>query len=79
MCWQAGLLTAVTWLSAAALSRRSSVGALAAAATAWLWIILWHHPLFSWTAAAMGVLIFWTHRENISRLRAGTEPRIGRK
>jgi glycerol-3-phosphate acyltransferase PlsY len=28
---------------------------------------------------AMGVLIVWAHRENIARLRAGTEPRIGRR
>jgi glycerol-3-phosphate acyltransferase PlsY len=79
MCWQAGLLTAATWLAAAAISRRSSIGALAAAATGWLWIILFHHPLFSWAALGMGALIFWTHRENIRRLRAGSEPRIGGK
>lgn len=79
MCWQAFLLTGATWLIAAAISRRSSVGTLASAATAWLYIILWHHPLFSWTALGLGVLMFWSHRENIARLRAGTEPRIGRK
>jgi glycerol-3-phosphate acyltransferase PlsY len=28
---------------------------------------------------AMGALIFWTHRDNIRRLRAGSEPRIGAK
>jgi glycerol-3-phosphate acyltransferase PlsY len=28
---------------------------------------------------ALGALIFWSHRENIARLRAGTEPRIGAK
>jgi glycerol-3-phosphate acyltransferase PlsY len=27
----------------------------------------------------MATLVFWRHRENIARLRAGTEPRIGRK
>ena len=25
------------------------------------------------------LLIFWRHRANIARLRAGTEPKIGRK
>jgi glycerol-3-phosphate acyltransferase PlsY len=79
MCWQAGLLTIATWLAAVAIGKRSSVGALAAAATGWLWIIMWHHPLFSWSAMALGVLILWTHRENIARMRAGTEPRIGAK
>lgn len=97
MCWQAGLLAGATWLAAAMISRRSSVGALAVSATAWLWIILWawvswkppqaedwqwldlRYPLFSLTAAVLGALMIWTHRSNIARLRAGTEPRIGAK
>ena len=29
--------------------------------------------------AAMAVIVLWQHRGNIARLRAGTEPRIGRK
>jgi glycerol-3-phosphate acyltransferase PlsY len=28
-------------------------------------------------ALAMTLMIFWRHRENIARLRAGTETRIG--
>ena len=27
----------------------------------------------------LAILIFWRHRANIARLRAGTEPRIGAK
>jgi glycerol-3-phosphate acyltransferase PlsY len=30
-------------------------------------------------ALVMALLILWTHRENIARLRAGTETRIGRR
>lgn len=30
-------------------------------------------------SVALGVLVFWTHRSNIRRLRAGTEPKAGRK
>jgi acyl phosphate:glycerol-3-phosphate acyltransferase len=27
----------------------------------------------------MTLLVYWRHRENIARLRAGTEPKIGKK
>jgi hypothetical protein len=27
----------------------------------------------------LAVIVLWRHRENIARLRAGTEPRVGRK
>ena len=30
-----------------------------------------------WTALAIAALVFWRHQGNISRLLAGTEPRIG--
>lgn len=30
-------------------------------------------------AASVAVLVFWTHRKNIERLRAGTEPRLDRQ
>ena len=29
--------------------------------------------------AALSVLVFWTHRENLGRLLKGTEPRFGTK
>ena len=29
--------------------------------------------------AAIALLILWLHRENIARLRAGTEPKVGSK
>jgi glycerol-3-phosphate acyltransferase PlsY len=29
--------------------------------------------------AILTLLIFWRHRANISRIRAGTEPKIGKK
>jgi glycerol-3-phosphate acyltransferase PlsY len=31
------------------------------------------------TLAVMAVLLIWKHRDNIARLRAGTESRIGQK
>ncbi len=34
-------------------------------------------PVFALTAA-VGAFVFWTHRQNIARLRSGTERRVGR-
>ena len=76
--WPIGLLAAVTWIGVAAIARMSSLAALVAAAIAPLaaWI-----AGFDWSEIAfcivLAVLIFWRHRANIARLRAGTEPRIG--
>jgi glycerol-3-phosphate acyltransferase PlsY len=75
--WPAGLAAGAVWLAVARLSRRSSAGALSAFAAA---------PLFAWLAAGpptgllillIAVLIFARHEQNIRRLLAGTEPRIG--
>jgi glycerol-3-phosphate acyltransferase PlsY len=30
-------------------------------------------------SVAISLLVFWTHRSNIARLRRGEEPRVGRK
>lgn len=77
--WPAGLLCLVVWLAAATLSKRSSVGALAALAAA--------PPLLWWfvdgRTALAGLLVsavcIGRHHANIARLVAGTEPRIGQK
>lgn len=77
--WPLGLIACATWALTAAITRISSLSALMAAALA---------PVFAWglgrtdiaaVAAFMAVLIFIRHHANISRLLAGTEPRIGRK
>jgi glycerol-3-phosphate acyltransferase PlsY len=77
--WPVGLMAGATWLATAAAVRISSLAGLTAAALAPLFVALiygWKSPMF-WLAVGMGVLIFIRHRENIARLIAGTEPRIG--
>jgi len=73
------LVAAVTWGSVAAIFRYSSLAALAAAAVA---------PVAAWflvgaaDTAAIGIvcaLLFWRHKDNIKRLLAGTESKIGSK
>ncbi|WP_428926513.1 glycerol-3-phosphate 1-O-acyltransferase PlsY [Marinibacterium sp. SX1] len=72
-----GLACCATWLVAAALSRISSVGALAAAGLSPLWALVFGAKSAVVLSVALLVLILWRHWQNIQRLRAGTEPRIG--
>lgn len=75
----AGLLACATWLAVAFLFRFSSLAALVAAAASVLWLALFGPSGAVWLGLAMAVLVFVRHHANISRLLAGTEPRIGRK
>ncbi|SMX37727.1 glycerol-3-phosphate 1-O-acyltransferase PlsY [Maliponia aquimaris] len=79
LSWPIGLLCCLTWLAAAALSRISSVGALAAAAGGPIWMILLGRTDMVVTGVLLAALIWWRHSANLARLRAGTEPRIGKK
>jgi glycerol-3-phosphate acyltransferase PlsY len=75
-----GLLACATWVAMAKIFKVSSLSALTAAALA---------PLYAWglgfpmptvaLAAALAILVFIRHHENIRRLLKGTEPRIGAK
>jgi glycerol-3-phosphate acyltransferase PlsY len=77
--WPVGLIFAAVWLAAAFLSRRSSVGALAASLAAPVALFLFREAPSGWLYAAMTALLWWRHGENIRRLLAGTEARIGDK
>jgi glycerol-3-phosphate acyltransferase PlsY len=50
---------------------------MTAAATAPVTAFLLHSTLFL-MLLGFAVLVLWKHRENILRLRRGTEPRIGK-
>jgi glycerol-3-phosphate acyltransferase PlsY len=77
--WRIGLGTVATWLVIALCFRYSSLAALIAAAFAPFAAAL----LLGWQSAiivaAMSALLAWRHKENIARLYAGTEPRLGEK
>lgn len=74
----AGLATCATWLVMALIFRISSLSALVAASLAPVWMLILGNPRDALAALVMAALIWWTHRANLARLRAGTEPRIGR-
>lgn len=76
LSWPVFVVAALVWLGAAKLSRISSVGALAAVAVAPLAALAFDGPA-AIALAVIGAYVAWRHRENIARLRAGTEPRIG--
>jgi glycerol-3-phosphate acyltransferase PlsY len=71
------LITAATWITTALVARISSLSALVAAALSPLYMLLIGPTAYAIGAAILAALIFVTHRENIARLRAGTEPKIG--
>jgi len=79
LAWPVGIACCVTWLAAAKLSRISSMGALAAAASSVIWVLLMGYGGLLILVVLLTALIFWRHRENIARINAGTEPKIGQK
>lgn len=79
LAWPAGIACCLTWAVAAAASRTSSFAALAAAASSTIWLVALGHAQAFILGVALTLLVFWRHRANIARLRAGTEPRIGQK
>ena len=80
-----GVATLVTWLIIAVFFRYSSLASIVAALFAPAYYLLGDGV--AWTASgyktlalmAMGVLLIWRHRENIRRLLAGTESKLGSK
>ena len=77
--WPVGIGACFAWLVGAALSRISSMGALVAAASSTFLLVFLEAGDALILGAALTLLIFWRHRANISRIRAGTEPKIGQK
>jgi glycerol-3-phosphate acyltransferase PlsY len=77
--WRLGIGTLATWLVIAAALRYASLASLVAALLAPFATAL----LLDWESAVivgvMALLLLWRHRGNVTRLLAGTEPRLGQK
>lgn len=75
------VIGAPVWLGMFALTRISSLSALTAAVAVppGAYLMGERSPIILGGLAALSVLVFWTHRENLGRLLKGTEPRFGAK
>ena len=78
LLWPAAIIYAAVWLALLATFRISSVAGMAAAVSAPLAALAFHSSLFP-MLLGFALLALWKHRENILRLKKGTEPRIGQK
>lgn len=76
--WRIGVACCLTWLVAAAIWRISSVGALAAAALSTTWVLLLSNGTTFILGIILTLLVYWRHSSNVARIKAGTEPRIGK-
>jgi glycerol-3-phosphate acyltransferase PlsY len=77
--WPAALMFCLIWLATAVTTRYSSLSALVAAFVTPLFLWWFGHPALASLFVVLTLLLFWKHSENIRRLQAGTEGRIGAK
>jgi acyl phosphate:glycerol-3-phosphate acyltransferase len=77
--WPAAIVFCLIWLAIAFASRYSSLSALIASLVTPVLLWWFGHLALAALFAVLTLLLFYVHRENIRRLRAGTEGRIGQK
>ncbi len=77
--WPAAIAFCLIWLATAVISRYSSLSALVASVVTPLFLWWFGHLALAALFVVLTLLLFYMHRENIRRLRAGTEGRIGQK
>jgi glycerol-3-phosphate acyltransferase PlsY len=76
--WPAMLAAALIWIGTAAVTRYSSLSALVASAAAPLVLLLLGRTEMAAVTALLAVILWVRHRDNLRRLSAGQETRIGR-
>ncbi|MBS4011426.1 MAG: glycerol-3-phosphate 1-O-acyltransferase PlsY [Roseovarius sp.] len=79
LAWPVGLACCATWLVTALVTRVSSKAAIMAAALSTGWMVVLGYGTGMLLAFVLSLLVFWRHRDNIARIKAGTEPKIGQK
>lgn len=77
LAWPVGVSACALWLLTAYIGRRSSLAALVAIGLTPLLAWGFSTPVVALAALPVSALVFWRHRENIRRLLAGIEPKIG--
>jgi glycerol-3-phosphate acyltransferase PlsY len=77
LMWEGAVVYALVWVGLLLILRLASVASMAAAASAPLSAaVLGRDELFP-LMIGFAVLVIWKHHDNIRRLLAGTEPRVG--
>ena len=76
--WQTGLIYAAVWLAALALLRVSSLAGMLAALSAPVSAALLGRFDLVLLFLSLALILLWKHRENVERLLAGAEPRVGK-
>ncbi len=79
LAWPVGLATCATWVVVAAIGRISSLAALFAAALSSVWLVVFGEGRMIVLVVILTLLVYLRHAENLARIKAGTEPRIGKK
>ena len=79
LAWPIGLAYAAVWLAMLAVTRISSASGMSAALAAPVAAAATGRMEFVPVLVGIAVIVVWLHRENIARLRAGTEPKVGGK
>jgi len=79
LAWPVGIVCLLAWLGFFKASRISSVGGMGAAVAAPVAALALGYPGQAPVLAGLAGLVLFQHRQNITRLRAGVEPRVGAK
>jgi acyl phosphate:glycerol-3-phosphate acyltransferase len=77
--WPAAIVFCVIWLTTAIVTRYSSLSALVAGVVTPIFLWWFGHLALASLFAVLTLLLFYMHRENIRRLQAGSEGKIGKK
>ena len=77
--WPAAIFFGLVWLAVAKVTRYSSLAALVASALAPFAFFATGQGPQGLLVVVLAAMIFFTHRANIARLRAGSESRIGQQ
>jgi glycerol-3-phosphate acyltransferase PlsY len=77
--WPAAVVFCLIWLAMAVAFRYSSLSALTASFITPIFLWWFGHAALASLFAVLTLLLFYVHRENIRRLKAGTEGKIGQK
>src|SRR6195952_6091712 len=77
--WPAAVVFCVLWAATALTSRYSSLSALVASFVTPIFLWWFGHLALASLFAVLTLLLFYMHGENIKRLQAGTEGRVGEK